>query len=68
MSEFVTVLRGRIDRAREDLAAARAAERDDDVDLHAARIEELLDLAERHGVDTATWIDRAQLPAEDVSR
>ena len=68
MSEFVTVLRGRIDRAREDLAAARATDREDDVDLHAARVEELLDLAERHDVDTTTWIVRAELPAGDVSR
>ena len=68
MSEFVTVLRGRVERAYEDLAAARLAERADDVDLHGARIEELLDLAERHGVDTATWIDHAESIAADVSR
>ena len=68
MSEFVTVLRGRVDRARQDLVAARVAGRDDDVDLHVARIEELLDLAERHGVDAVMWIDRAELTIADVAR
>jgi hypothetical protein len=68
MSEFVAVLQGRVDRAHEDLAAARLAEREDDIDLHVARIKELLDLAGRHGVDTATWIDPAELAAADAAR
>jgi hypothetical protein len=68
MSEFVTVLRERVARAHEDLAAARLAEREDDVDLHVARIGELLDLAERHGVDTTAWVNSAELTAADARR
>ncbi|MFD8497363.1 hypothetical protein [Amycolatopsis sp. NPDC059657] len=61
MSEFVTVLRGRIQGAQEKLAAAREAGHDYEIYLHVARIKDLLDLAERHGVDTAAWIDPAEL-------
>lgn len=66
MSEFELVLRGRVSGVLEELASARAAARDEDVDLHVARIEELLDLAHRHGVDTSTWIDRAELTTADA--
>ena len=61
MSEFVTVLRGRIEGAHEKLAAARAAEHDYEIYQHIARINDLLDMAERHGIDTTTWIDPADL-------
>lgn len=68
MSEFETVLRGRVSGVREELVAARASARDEDVYMHVARIEELLDLAQRHGVDTAMWIDRAELAIADAGR
>lgn len=57
MSEFVTVLQGRVQGAQEKLAAAREAQHDFEIDLHIARIKDLLDLAERHGVDTTHWVD-----------
>jgi hypothetical protein len=61
MSEFKTVLRGRIQGTHEKLAAAREADHDYEIYLHIARIKDLLDLAERHGVDTTAWIDPAEL-------
>jgi len=61
MSEFVTVLQGRVQGAQEKLAAAREARHDFEIDLHLARIKDLLDLAGRHGVDTTHWVDPAVL-------
>lgn len=61
MSEFVTVLRGRIQGTHVKLAAARAAEHDYESYQHLARIKDLLDMAERHGIDTTAWIDPAEL-------
>ncbi|SDY10929.1 hypothetical protein SAMN05421504_104532 [Amycolatopsis xylanica] len=61
MSEFVTALQGRIQGAQEKLAAAREAEHDYEIYLHIARIKDLLDTAERVGVDTSGWIDPAEL-------
>jgi hypothetical protein len=61
MSEFVTVLRGRVQGAQKELSAARQAEHDYEIYLHIARIQDLLDLAERHGIDTTAWIDPTEL-------
>lgn len=66
MNEFVTVLRGRVQGAQEELAAAREAEHDYEIYLHIARIKDLLDLAERHGIDTTDWIDPADLTTAEV--
>jgi hypothetical protein len=30
--------------------------------LHRARLEDLMDMASRHGVDVTAWVDRALLP------
>lgn len=66
MSEFVTVLRGRVHGSQEKLATAREAEHDYEVYLHIARIKDLLDLAERHGVDTTDWIDPTELTTAEA--
>lgn len=65
MSEFVTVLRGRVQGTHEKLTVARAAEHDYEIHLHIARIQDLLDMAGRHGVDTTSWIDPAELTAAE---
>ncbi|GAB3357470.1 MULTISPECIES: hypothetical protein [Amycolatopsis] len=66
MSEFVTVLRGRVQGAQQKLATAREAGHDYEIYLHIARIKDLLDLAERHGIDTTDWIDPAELTTTEA--
>jgi hypothetical protein len=66
MSEFVTVLRGRIQGTQKKLTAAREAGHDYEIYLHIARIKDLLDLAERHGIDTTAWIDPAELTTAEL--
>ena len=61
MSAFETVLRSQVDEALQTLAAARQAGHDYEVDLHGARIQDLLDLAAKHGIDTGDWLDPAVL-------
>jgi len=56
VSEFVTVLRTRVRGVQHALSSAREVGHDFEIDLHVARIRELLDLAERNGVDTAGWV------------
>lgn len=57
MNEFTTTLRGRLDDARQALGAAREAGHDYEVQLHCGRIEDLLELAARNGIDTGGWVD-----------
>ena len=65
MSEFITTLRDRVHRVHEQLTAAREAGQDYEIDLHFARICELLELASRHGVDTTTWVTQEDfVPAQ----
>ena len=61
MDEFVRALRGDVESAHEKLIAAREAGHNYEVHLHVARIKDLLELAERHNVDTASWIDPSEL-------
>jgi hypothetical protein len=56
VSEFVTVLRTRVRGVQQALSSAREVGHDFEIDLHVARLRELLDLAERNGVDTAGWV------------
>ncbi len=63
MSEFETVLRGQVDRAAETLQAAIRADQDVEIHHHTSRIRDLLDLAERHGIETGDWVDRRILEA-----
>ncbi|HEY3472013.1 MAG TPA: hypothetical protein VGL47_43245 [Amycolatopsis sp.] len=57
MKEFEKTLRGRVGVVYTELAAAREGGEDYACDLHAARLEELFDLARRHGIDATTWVD-----------
>jgi len=43
------------------LRAAREAGHDHEAELHLARVRDLLELAGRHDVDTAGWVDPAVL-------
>jgi hypothetical protein len=56
MSEFVTVLQTRVRGVQDALDSAREVGHDYEIDLHIARLRELLDLAERNDVDTAGWV------------
>lgn len=65
MNEFITTLRDRVQVVREQLTTAREAGQEYESDLHLARIQELLDLAARHGVDTTAWVSPAdRVPAQ----
>lgn len=59
MSEFVKVLRGQVAQAHDTVNAAWKTGNEDRAGQGAARLAELLDLAERHGVDTSGWVDPA---------
>lgn len=63
MNEFTTVLRGQVDQAKRAMTTAKEARHDREVDLHVARIRDLLDMAARHGVDTSDWVDPASFGA-----
>jgi hypothetical protein len=60
-SEFERALRGQVDQAREMLAVAQRAGHDYEAHLHAARIQDLLDLAARHGIGSDDWVEPALL-------
>ncbi|MEV4143850.1 hypothetical protein AB0J40_09300 [Amycolatopsis sp. NPDC049691] len=62
--EFVAVLRGRVTATVDALASAREAGLGHEVELHLGRLRDLLELAERHDVDVAGWVDPAVLAAE----
>lgn len=61
MSEFEAELRTKVAEAEQTLNEARQAGHDYEIHLHTARIRDLLDLATRHGIDTAGWIPPALL-------
>lgn len=61
VSEFVTVLRTRVRGVQHALNTAREAGHGYEIDLHVARLRELLDLAKRNDVDTAGWVPPAAL-------
>lgn len=57
MNEFELNLRRRVGVVYRELAAARANGEDYAGELHTARLEELFDLARRHGIDVAPPVD-----------
>ena len=54
-------LQQQITSTQEQLAAALAAGETYDVARHRARLQDLIDLAARHGVDVHTWVDHTLL-------
>jgi hypothetical protein len=67
MSVFETTLRGQVDDVRHKLVAAQQAGLEYEAHLHAARIQDLLDLGARHGIDTSAWVDPALLESVSLS-
>ena len=55
-------LRAQIATAQHNLALAGEAGLPYEAYLHRARLEDLMDLAARHGIDVSAWVDRAELP------
>jgi hypothetical protein len=68
MSVFETVLRSQVDEYLGKLDVARRAGHDYEVHLHGARIEDLLDRATQHGIDTSDWVDRTLLASAALVR
>ncbi|HVK25116.1 MAG TPA: hypothetical protein VM677_27480 [Actinokineospora sp.] len=66
MGEFETALRGQIAEALRRLDLAQRARLDYEAHLHAARIRDLLDVARRHDIDTAVWVDTDLLASADL--
>jgi hypothetical protein len=57
MSVFQATLRSRVERVQEAILDARQAGHGYEAELHCARLADLLDLADRNGVDTTDWVD-----------
>ena len=59
MSEFRKVLRGQVAHAHDTVSDAWKTGNEEQAGQGAARLAELLELAERHGVDTSGWVEPA---------
>jgi hypothetical protein len=68
MSGFETTLRAQVAEVWQKLAVAQRAGLEYEAHLHAARIQDLLDLGARHGVDTGAWVDPALLESASLVR
>lgn len=69
-SEFVAELRRGVDTAQQAASVAEQAGHPHEAYLHRTRVQDLLDVAGRHGVDTSSWLAPAirQALAEDWAR
>ena len=61
MSEFASTLRAQADQARKALEQARMVGDDDEMHEYGARLLELLERADTHGIDTTGWVPQAAL-------
>lgn len=66
MNEFDKAVRDKVDEAPRALTAAREAGDEYRIHLHMARVQDLLDLAAEHGIDTRGWVD--PVPEESTAR
>jgi hypothetical protein len=55
-------LHTQIETVQHNLVLAGRAGLRFEVYLHRARLEDLMDIASRHGIDVTAWVDRALLP------
>jgi hypothetical protein len=55
-------LHAQISTAQHNLALASRAGLPYEAYLHRARLEDLIDMATRHGIDVTEWVDRSLLP------
>ena len=58
---MIEELREQITATQERLVAAMEADQPHEVARHRARLEDLIDMAARHGVDVHAWVDRSLL-------
>jgi hypothetical protein len=68
VSEFSRVLRGQVGHVHDHVHSAWSAGNDDAATRGASRLSELLELAQRHGIDTARWLDPAVRALIDLTR
>lgn len=57
MSEFMTTLQCGIEQAQRALVDAHLAGQPADAQAHRARLKDLLEVADRTGVDPRAWVD-----------
>lgn len=58
---MIEELREQITATQERLVAAMATDQPHEVARHRARLEDLIDMAARHGVDVHAWVDSSLL-------
>lgn len=58
MSVVIGELRRQIETVQHNLVLAREAGLLYEAHLHHARLQDLIDIAARHNIDTSTWVDR----------
>jgi hypothetical protein len=68
MGEFARVLREQVEYAHDCVHSAWSAGNTDAAIHKAYRLNELLELAQRHGIDTGRWLDPAVRALVDVTR
>jgi hypothetical protein len=61
MTTMIEELQVQITAAQERLAAAIEADQQYEAARHRARLEDLIDMAARHGVDAHAWVDQTLL-------
>jgi hypothetical protein len=54
---MITELQAQIEAVQRELVAAQRAGRSREVYLRQARLEDLIDIGSRHGIDVAAWVD-----------
>jgi len=57
LSAFVATLQGGVEQAQRAFLAAHLAGRAQEAQAHRARLKDLLEVAERSGVDAEPWVD-----------
>jgi hypothetical protein len=57
VSAFVATLQGEVEQAQRAFLAAHLAGQPETAQRHRARLEDLLEVAERTGVDAEAWVD-----------
>ncbi|WP_345382211.1 hypothetical protein [Pseudonocardia yuanmonensis] len=58
---MIEELRIQITAAQERLVAAVEADQPYEAARHRARLEDLIEMAGRHGIDVSAWVDRSRL-------
>lgn len=61
MSGFQATLREQVDDAQERMASAVLEDNTSQIHAHGARLMDLLDRANSHGIDTKGWVDNSVL-------